>query len=219
MPDQPKTITIDDWILRIRTPDSPGPHPVLVMLHGWTGDEKVMWIFADRFPNDYLIVAPRGLFNTPLGGYAWHPTKAHPWPSVGDFQTSVHSLHKLLNSTNFPAGLLSTVSFAGFSQGAALAYTYALLYSDKVDRIMGLAGFLPEGVEYLVDKRPLIDKNIFIAHGSKDELVPVWRARQAVQLLSKAGARVTYCEDDVGHKLSAGCFRGLESFFQYKSSK
>jgi hypothetical protein len=35
-----------------------------------------------------------------------------------------------------------------------------------------------------------------------------------VALLEKAGATVTYCEEDVGHKLSAGCFRGLESYFR-----
>jgi predicted esterase len=52
-----------------------------------------------------------------------------------------------------------------------------------------------------------------MAHGTQDALVPVARARQARQILLEAGAQVTYCEDDVGHKLSASCFRGLETFF------
>jgi hypothetical protein len=32
-------------------------------------------------------------------------------------------------------------------------------------------------------------------------------------LLELGGASVIYCEDDVGHKLSSSCFRGMETFF------
>ena len=32
-------------------------------------------------------------------------------------------------------------------------------------------------------------------------------------LLEQAGARVTYCEDDVGRKLSRNCFRSMKTFF------
>jgi predicted esterase len=53
-----------------------------------------------------------------------------------------------------------------------------------------------------------------MAHGTLDELVPVVRARQAVALLQQAGAQVDYCEDNVGHKLSATCFRSMQVFFE-----
>jgi predicted esterase len=46
-----------------------------------------------------------------------------------------------------------------------------------------------------------------------DEMVNVQIARRSVELLKQAGADVTYCEDEVGHKLSAGCQRALETFF------
>jgi len=55
---------------------------------------------------------------------------------------------------------------------------------------------------------------VFITHGSKDILVPVDRARQAAELFDLVGAKVTYCEHDVGHKLNASCFRGLEIFYR-----
>ena len=213
MADQPETISIKNWTVRLRIPDTLGPHPVLVLLHGLTGDEKVMWIFADRFPKEYLILSPRGLFDSPLGGYSWRPEKTERLPVIEDFYNAVDALKDLLTKENFPSGIFSTVSLAGFSQGAALAYAFALLNPGVVDRVMGLAGFLPDGVGELVEQQPLSGKSIFVAHGTRDELVPVWRARQAVELLTRAGAQVTYCEDDVGHKLSLGCFRGLESFF------
>jgi hypothetical protein len=34
-----------------------------------------------------------------------------------------------------------------------------------------------------------------------------------VELLERADAKVTYCEDEVGHKVSVTCLRALESYF------
>jgi hypothetical protein len=33
-----------------------------------------------------------------------------------------------------------------------------------------------------------------------------------MELLEKAGASIIYCEDEVGHKLSANCLRTLEDY-------
>jgi predicted esterase len=45
-------------------------------------------------------------------------------------------------------------------------------------------------------------------------MVPVDRARASIGLLEQAGAQVTYCEDEVGHKVSAGCLRALKEFLK-----
>jgi predicted esterase len=55
-------------------------------------------------------------------------------------------------------------------------------------------------------------KSFFIAHGTKDETVTVDRARASIVLLEQAGAKVTYCEDDVAHKVSLNCLRALKEF-------
>jgi phospholipase/carboxylesterase len=158
-------------------------------------------------------VAPRGLYPVPGGGYGWHAHKPGAWPWLDDFQPAIDGLFGLLTPENFPEADLSSFSLAGFSQGAAISSAIALQHPRRVDLLAGLSGFLPQGAEALARNRPLNEKPVFIAHGSQDELVPVWRARQAVEVLEAAGAKVSYCEDDVGHKLSASCFRGLEEFF------
>ncbi len=101
----------------------------------------------------------------------------------------------------------------GFSQGAALVTAMALLHPERIGRLGVLAGFVPSGAESLAGQRPLIGKNIFVAHGTLDERVNVEYARRSVKVLQEAGASVTYCEDEVGHKLSANCLRALHSFF------
>lgn len=226
------TAKLDDLVMKMQMPEGEGPHPVLLLLHGWTGDESVMWIFASRLPSKYLIVSPRGLHKSPLGGYAWHAHRSNRWPSVEDFRPAVETLvdhlqtgnglqDALVNGMKDSASLkeilaradFSKVSLVGFSQGAALAYTYALLHPERVHLLGGLAGFMPERVEDLVIKQPLEGKKVFITHGTEDEIVPVEKARQSVELMERAGSKVTYCEQQAGHKLSASCFRALEVFF------
>jgi predicted esterase len=88
----------------------------------------------------------------------------------------------------------------------------ALLFPHRLCKIVGLSGFLPEGAEALARNRPLQGKLVFVAHGRQDHLVSITRARESVDMLEQAGAQVSYCEDDVGHKLSLSCFKGLEAF-------
>ncbi len=208
------TKTIDDWVIRVREPAGKGPHPVLLLLHGWTGDENSMWIFTSRLPNDFYLIAPRGQYFSPLGGYSWQTNREKPWPSIDEFRPSVDALLKLLTPANFPSGDFSKFRLAGFSQGAALVYAFGLLQPQRVISFAGLSGFFPDGAGELVKIKPLQGKPAFVAHGTLDDLVPIDRARQAVVMLEEAGAQVTFCEDNVGHKLSAACFRGLESFLK-----
>jgi phospholipase/carboxylesterase len=101
----------------------------------------------------------------------------------------------------------------GFSQGAVLAATLALLFPKRVDRVAMLAGFMPRGAEHLTSALPLRGKRLFVSHGSLDETVDIELGRQAVRLLEAAGASVDLCEDEVGHKVSAECMHRLEAFF------
>ncbi len=215
-------LELERWTLRYRLPEGNGSHPVLLLIHGWTGDENVMWIFTQRLSPRYLILAPRGLYKASDKGYGWEPRHSPRWPLLEDFRPSVDALTGLLDEmANGTNGLLldrqavdfSDLNLMGFSQGAALAYTLALFHPQRVRRLAGLAGFLPEDAASLVGARPLQGKPVFMAHGRRDERVPVERARDSLKLLKQAGAEVSYCEEDVGHKLALSCFHELGEFF------
>jgi phospholipase/carboxylesterase len=208
------TAEIEGITLQVSEPAGTGKHPVLLLLHGWTGDENSMWVFSRRLPSNMMLIAPRGIYNTPLGGYGWYPHSSKAWPWIDDFTRSIEILLEILTPTNFPSGNFSQMHLVGFSQGAALAYAFAMLHPTHTNSIVSLSGFMPDGSEAIARNRPLMGKSAFVAHGNLDDLVPVGRARQAVQLLKMGGANVIYCEDDVGHKLSANCFRGMAAFFE-----
>jgi phospholipase/carboxylesterase len=213
MENQRDLFTVNGWTFRVQEPQIPGTHRVILLLHGWTGDEDAMWVFASRLPQDALLVAPRGIFPTSLGGYSWHPHEIGKWPWVDDFRPVIEELLEILCSNPFPNSDCSSVSMVGFSQGAALAFSFGLMFPARVQMIAGLSGFMPEGADAIARNKPLLNKKIFLAHGSQDQIVTVDRARSAVKILESAGAQVSYCEDDVGHKLSASCYQGLQKFF------
>jgi phospholipase/carboxylesterase len=207
-----QTLEIGDWVISQRIPKSDGQHPVIFLLHGWTGDESSMWVFASRLPDDALLIAPRAPYTAPMGGYAWHERRSNDWPWIDDFKPAVDSLLEIMTVNYFPLADFNRLQLVGFSQGAALAFSFALLNPERTGSIAGLSGFMPDGAHAIVQDRPLAGKRAFLAHGTKDELVPVEKARQAAGLLEQAGAQVTYCEHDVGHKLSSDCFTSLSEF-------
>ncbi len=215
VPNETNLITFQDWTLRVR-PASEGTPRLLLLLHGWTGDENSMWLFTRNLTTNYWIIAPRGPHAAEPSGYSWRPHLSgnHSWPGLDDLRPPAEALIRLVDDYAAENKIdVSQFDVAGFSQGAAMTNTLALLYPGRIRRAAVLAGFVPAGVESVAAKRPLNGKPFFVAHGTLDEMVKVEYARQSIQMLEQAGANVTYCEDEVGHKVSASCMRALESFF------
>jgi phospholipase/carboxylesterase len=208
-------IIFDGWTLRVRPAQN--AKRLLLMIHGWSGDENSMWVFARGLPADYWIIAPRAPFPVESGGYSWRPPHPETFgrPSLEMLKPSADALISLVDAYSSSVGMdAKEFDIMGFSQGAAMVNVMGLLHPQRIRKMGVLAGFVPSGVEEIIVKRPLEGKAVFVAHGTQDELVSVERARASIGLLEQAGAKVTYCEDEVGHKLSAVCLRALESFLK-----
>jgi len=204
-----------EWIFRFRSATA-APSRMLLMLHGWTGDENSMWVFARKLPAQVAVLAPRGPYVAPEGGYTWREIHPGTWglPGLDDFSQSAEALISFVdvwsNSERVDANQIDLI---GFSQGAALSYTLALLHPERIRALAALSGFMPDGAEDLLARRPLAGKPVFIAHGRQDNMIPVEQARMAAAMLEGSGAKVTYCESEGGHKVSADCFTGLVDIF------
>jgi phospholipase/carboxylesterase len=174
-----------------------------------------MWIFASLLPDHFLILAPRAPFPTDEKGYSWYPSRFKGWPSMDEFSPVIYDLLDLMENWPLAAPWADFTRYrlAGFSQGAALAYAFSLKHPEQVLAVAGLAGFLPLGTEGNFNNPAIADLSVYVSHGKADNLVPITKAQDAVQKFHQAGAEVTFCESDVGHKLSADCFNGLEAFF------
>ncbi len=211
---QTSLIEIGNTVARIRIPISERPSQLILLLHGWTGDEDSMWIFESRLPKEAMLIAPRGIYSTPWGGFGWQKQIDRNWPLIEDFYPAFEVIHQVINSKYILDEYIENISFVGFSQGVALGLSFLILNPAIFHSAAGLSGFVPNDVEKYIEGEPLEGVNIFLTHGTRDKLVPVERARETVEILRNASGKVTYCEDDVGHKLSAACFRSLENFYQ-----
>ena len=211
-----ETIQVNDFVIKLREPEGTGLFPVVLLLHGWTGNENSMWVFGSQLSQRYLLVAPRGPYvsNHPkYAGYSWIKKSSGEFPWFEDFQPSLPALLDLLEELSRQyEGDFSKINLAGFSQGAALSYAITLLYPERVNKVAGLAGFLPLHSDEIVETKPLKKMPVFMAHGSQDETVPLSMAYEAKDKLAQAGAVVSFCEADVGHKLGSDCFKAFREF-------
>ena len=210
-------IEFEAQTLRIRKTTHRAPR-LLLLIHGFTGDENSMWVFTRDLPSYYWMVAPRAPYAAKPGGYSWRPHQTSDMgrPSFEELRSSAEALIRLIDAYQAKAGReaeAKPVDVMGFSQGAAMSSVLAFLYPNRIRKLGILAGFVPSGMEELAAQRPLEGKAVFVAHGTKDETVPIDRARASVEILERAGAQVTYCEDEVGHKLSITCLHALRKFF------
>jgi phospholipase/carboxylesterase len=205
-----------NWNFRF-LPARGDPSRLLVLIHGWGGDEDSMWVFARKVPPGTAVISPRGPYKIAETGYSWRAITPglEGLPNFDDFRPSTKALIDFIddwssgNGMNFPQ-----VDLIGFSQGAAISYSMALLYPARVRSVAALSGFIPAGGEKLIAAQLLVGKSVYIAHGRQDKMVPIEHAYNAVKLLERGGAKVTFCETDEGHKVSIACFSGLKKFLQ-----
>jgi phospholipase/carboxylesterase len=186
--------------------------PVL-MLHGWSGDETVMWVLETVLPHPRLIAAPRGLYPLAAGGYQWADGAGGLNSSMKDFQEGVQAIRAVVDELAARDDLDPTMLvLMGFSQGAALSFALAQIGDLTPRGLISLAGFIPHGS---LDRLRGIP--VFWGHGNRDQLVPIGRARQDLDRLESAGGDITFCEADVGHRLGIECTRGLKRWIEQLS--
>lgn len=206
-------------IHRVREADGPGPHPTVVMLHGRSGNEDVMWIFANALPADWLVVSPRGIKPDPAGGYAWHPRQPDQWPSLAQFDQAVEAVVQFVQALPGLYGAdPARLYLMGFSQGAATAYATAMRHPGLVKGIAGLVGFVPVECDAAVETRLLKDLPILMVVGKSDPLIPLSRTESCAQTLREAGADLTYQAYDSGHRLNAQAMRDLKAWWRARAA-
>jgi phospholipase/carboxylesterase len=191
------------------------PAPLVVMVHGWGGDESVTWVFKQTIPPEAVIITPRAPLQLPEKGFAWfqYQDKTDFVPAPETLTEGLRRLKQFLSSLPAlypvdPARLI----LMGFSQGAMVSNALALTHPERIKGIVSLAGGLPQAPELLQSSTPLAGLPVFIAHGTRDETVPLSAAQQTRDIYNRLGATVTYREYDAAHKLSSQGMKDLKQW-------
>ena len=164
---------------------APAPAPLVLYLHGATGNEQQgirrLGALADEF--GFLVLSPASADYT--------------WDAVG---SGFGSDERLIDQALAKAFTMHRVDPAkigvcGFSDGASVALALGMSNGDLFRNIIAFSpGFIPAGVEKQGSPR------IFISHGTRDEILPIESASRAlVPRLKRLGYEVDYREFDGPH--------------------
>jgi phospholipase/carboxylesterase len=162
--------------------------PLVMALHGGSGNGRgFLWSWLrDARSHGAILVAPTATGDT--------------WALMGD-DTDTPNLSRILDTVQArwnidPAKRLLT----GMSDGGTFCYVTGLESTSPFTHLAPVAATFHPLMAETADARRLRGLPVHIVHGRLDWMFPVQGARQTQQLLSAAGADVTYRElDDLSH--------------------
>ena len=174
------------YIPEYYTPDR--AWPLVMALHGGSGNGRgFLWSWLrDARSHGAILVAPTATGST--------------WALMGD-DTDSPNLARILASVQAcwnidPTRLLLT----GMSDGGTFCYVSGLESASPFTHLAPVSATFHPLMAELADAERLRGLPVYLVHGKLDWMFPVQVARQTRDLLSAAGADVTYRElDDLSH--------------------
>jgi phospholipase/carboxylesterase len=197
--------------------DAAKTYPVVVALHGFGSS---MYDLAGLAPaldsRGYVYLCPNAPFPVQVGGgdvgYSWYQdSRGMPGP----VDPSLPSADELLDAFFVEVGEKlkiepGKVILGGFSQGGGLTLRYGLPNAERFAGLIVLSG-APRRLDEVEGRLPRArDLPVFIAHGTRDLVVPVEEGgRAALEFLGRHGYKASYHEYEMAHEVTPGLVRDL----------
>lgn len=205
-------LTTPPGLEQLVRPAAGEPEGALVLLHGRGADLHDLYPLLDLLdPERRLLgVTPQGPLSLPPGGRHWYRLGGIPTPDPATFHGSLPLLQALLDGLPVPR---QRVVLGGFSQGAVMSYAAALEQgAGRPAALVAMSGFVPRVEGFELDLDGLAGYPVAIAHGTLDPVIPVSFGREARDLLTAAGAAVTWLESSYPHAVDPAVTRVLTEF-------
>lgn len=193
----------------VKQPQLKSAHPpVIFLLHGVGSNEKDLFSFASQLPEKYLVISLRAPYMLGPDSYGWYEVDFSSGKPIGNIEQAEKSKALILKNMDELAKKysydLEQVYLCGFSQGAIMSYSVGLTYPDKIKGMAIMSGRLLEEVKPQVKTSHLLKGlEIFISHGTLDNVLQVGYARDAKTFLNQLGIVPLYKEYPVSHTISA----------------
>lgn len=203
-----------------------GERTGVILVHGRAGNETLMWVFSKVVQElDPIVVAPRAIEEDVIGGYSWwnFEGRVEGVESPAPRKTTLdhldpgltvisHLAHQMVKTQGVHPEKLIGI---GFSQGAALLGSLALIEPEVFSKIAMLAGFLPSSVQEFFQERSFEHiPDLFMSHGTKDEIISFDMALKTRDYFLSKGANLFFYRDEVTHKISSGGIKQLKEWIR-----
>jgi phospholipase/carboxylesterase len=196
-----------------------GKPPLLLLLHGYGADEDDLFSLAPYLDERFMIVSARGPITLQPMSYAWFNLGFTPQGIVvnpEEVEGARRAIHKFLGEViEVYECDPKAVYLMGFSQGAMMSLSVALIYPGSAAGVVAMSGrVLPQTLRLIADKDTLAGLPIFVAHGSRDMLIPIEQGRDARARLSELPVELTYREYDMGHEISHDSLKDIAEWLK-----
>ena len=195
-------------------------NPLILLLHGYGSNEQDLFSFASELPEEYYVIAARAPYDLQYGSYAWYAINFDG--DQNKFSDHVQAMQSRDLIATFIDELIKNypidakqITLLGFSQGTILSYAVALSYPEKIQRVVALSGYLNEEIiapDY--KNNDFSNLQMFVSHGSVDQVIPVSWAKKAPGILESLKIPNTYQEYHVGHGVAPQNFTDLKIWLQ-----
>jgi predicted esterase len=179
--------------------------PLLVVLHGHDSTPaQAEELAAELDPaGRFRHVAPEGPFSTSSGAREW----------FSDTPGSLAHTEGLLGPLLGDLAATGPVVVVGYSQGAAAALaTLTSPGGPTVGAVACVSGYLGEEPGLDHDLSRLAATAVLVQHGTNDDVVPDFLARDLVAALEASGVPVTAQWFDMGHERTAESLAALRAW-------
>lgn len=213
---EPISSTLHNIVVAPRQTGSDSP-PALLLLHGRGADENDLLQLAPALDPRFLIIGVRAPFLFPMGGYTWYEVLQVGTPHAEQFAESYRRLVDFLADAKRAFRLApDRIFLLGFSMGTVMSYALALTRPLEIAGVVAHSGYIPEGagLDFQWDK--LHQTHFFIAHGRFDPAISIKFGKRARDLLTNAGAPVTYKEYPIAHQISEQSLADLSAWLKEK---
>ena len=199
--------------------------PLLMLLHGYGANEDDLFSLAPYLDERFLVVSPRAPVSLRgMGGHAWFNLGFTPQGIAVD-PAEVESARQTLK--RFIGEVVTAydcdpdaVYLVGFSQGAMMSLAVALTHPGTAAAVVAMSGrLMPQTIQQITDKDALIGLPIFVAHGTRDSVLPISHGRETKTALLDLPVDLTYHEYPMGHEVSAESLEDITEWLKARLDK
>lgn len=164
------------------------PLPMIVAIHGLGDAPDNFGHLFDNFTEPARLILPRGLTQTPGGGWSWFSTRARD-PNVGALAQGIDAaadrLAVAIAELSRTRPTLGKPIVTGFSQGGMLSFALAVEHPDVVGLALPIGGWLPPPL--WPKAKPADAAPIVAFHGTDDGAVSYEPTKAGVAELHRLG--------------------------------
>jgi phospholipase/carboxylesterase len=191
--------------------------PLIVLLHGYGSNEKDLFSFKEFLPNDATIVSFRAPLELFQNMYAWYQiyfeNNVKSFDEKSAFSSKDLIIEKIKQISKDYNCDDERITLIGFSQGAILGFSVALMNNNLIKNLVALSGYVEEKI---IDFSSISFPNIYISHGINDNVIPHLDSKKTLQILNKNKINYDYYEFNQGHGVNMD---NLNSFLKWIKDK